>query len=377
MLLWFGSLHLFTTDTTHGIVNTTLVYYRAASASASFEFVRLAVCCSSGDQSGRDHRASLWAPMPSYDPKAQLWHLFYVQYSSTANNASGWYSNFDGQIAHAVSSVPGPAGIGGPYTNRGVVLKPDEHSQNWEGLQGTDSISPPFVLPDGRRWAAFYGSAETQIPASHQRPHIWWNGLAIAQSLGGKFVRVTPSSLVNFNGGGSENPVVTFIPKHKLYVAVFDDLHDEANGFGLSWSADGLTWATPAARVLVPGGTRTPMASILEEDGETLSVYYTAGAPERIWHGRFRLHLNNTVDVPRAGASGEAPEAEEDAVRVRVKHDDTSGSGAGVLLTAGWLAQAWCVDIARGDEDLFTYEEITYSSPDEYDEEHDKYDGDP
>ena len=48
------------------------------------------------------------------------------------------------------------------YTDIGVVLQPGPASQAWEGLQGTDSISPPFLLPDNTTWAAFYGSAQTQ-----------------------------------------------------------------------------------------------------------------------------------------------------------------------------------------------------------------------
>jgi hypothetical protein len=74
-----------------------------------------------------------------------------------------WYGNFNGQIAHAVSTVVGADGIGGPYEDRGVVLQPGPASQPWEGLQGTDSISPPFALPDGTI-AAFYGSAHTETP---------------------------------------------------------------------------------------------------------------------------------------------------------------------------------------------------------------------
>ena len=59
-----------------------------------------------------------------------------------------------------------------------VVIKPDASSQPWEGLQGADSISPPFLLPDNtcRTFAAFYGSAGSL----GQR-----NGLVTASELGG------------------------------------------------------------------------------------------------------------------------------------------------------------------------------------------------
>eukprot|EP01051_Picozoa_sp_SAG22_P010385 SAG22_NODE_933_length_6434_cov_5.195264_4_plen_272_part_00 len=160
-------LHLFTTDTTRGVVNTSLVYYHSADvANGTFTFVRQVACCSEGVLAG--HRASLWAPMPVYDEADDIWRLFYVQYSSSipAANKSGWFYNYDGQIASAVSATKGRGGIGGPYSapaaGPSVVLKPGADSQAWEGLQGTDSISPPFLLPDKKTWAAWYGSAQTE-----------------------------------------------------------------------------------------------------------------------------------------------------------------------------------------------------------------------
>ena len=291
-----SGLHLFTTDTSHGIVNTSLVYYHSSATgnNSTFKYVRQVVCCSEGVLTG--HRASLWAPMPVFDADADLWRLFHVQYSSSvpASNSSGWFYNYDGQIASAVSTVKGKDGIGGPYITSSdgpaVVLGPDADSQSWEGLQGTDSISPPFLLRDNETWAAYYGSAQTEkIP----RPHgIWWNGLVTTKKLGDRFVRRLPSAKVDLNGGGSENPVVTYLPQHSLYIALFDDLFAEAKGFGFSFSADGLTWETPAAVVAVPGGTRTPMALMLEDDG-SLSVFYSnygvGGGPERIFHAKFEL----------------------------------------------------------------------------------------
>jgi len=297
-------LHLFTTDTTGGVVNTSLVYYHApcVDLTCPFVFVRQLVCCSEGPLSG--HRASLWAPMPVFDAAEEVYRLFYVQYSSSipASNASGWFYNYDGQIASATSSVKGAKGIGGPYVAAApaVVLSPGKDSQSWEGLQGTDSISPPFLLPDNMTWAAWYGSAQTQkIP----RPHgIWWNGLVTTSKLGQPFVRRLPSALVDLNGGGSENPVVAYLAKEKLYLALFDDLFREGEGFGMSYSVDGLTWATPAVNVSVPGGARTPMASLLSlSDPSKLSVFYTnygvAGGPEQIRHAEFQLSFKTTDGV--------------------------------------------------------------------------------
>lgn len=105
--------------------------------------------------------------------------------------------NWNGEIMHAVSSVAGRTGIGGPYNDVGVVLKPDNGTQPWEGLQGTDSISPPFLLPDNSTWAAFYGSSGTM----GQR-----NGLVTAKQLGGQFARKLPTALTDFNDGTARIP---------------------------------------------------------------------------------------------------------------------------------------------------------------------------
>jgi hypothetical protein len=325
-----SSLHLFTTDTSRGL-NTSLVYYRANPHSNQFSFVRQLICCSTGRPDGLP-RASLWAPMPAYDEQLGSWRLYYVSYRSVepANasgwftNASGWWFNYDGRVEGAVSTVPGKAGIGGPYNDTGVVLQPDAGTQPWEGLQGTDSLSPPFLLLDNRTFAVFYGSAQTQRAGVSPHHLLWYNGLATASSLGGPWVRRKPSALVDFNGGFSENPIVSWLSpvavrragggSHGLYIAVFDDLNQQSRGFGLSWSDDGLDWARPAAIVNVSGGARTPLAAMAEDDG-TVSVYYTAYVPagtaschprgaaddddvasstvpapcERVFHGRFEL----------------------------------------------------------------------------------------
>ena len=326
-----SALHLFTTDTSHGL-NTSLVYYRAKPPrSKMFSFVRQLVCCSTGRADGLP-RASLWAPMPAYDEQLGSWRLYYVSYRSVQptnatswfTNASGWWFNYDGRIEGAVSIVPGRDGIGGPYKDTGVVLQPDVGSQPWEGLQGTDSLSPPFLLPDNKTWAAFYGSAQTQRAGVSPHNLGWYNGLATAPSLGGQWVRRTPS-LVDFNSGFSENPIVSWLSpsaislagggsRGGIYIALFDDLNQQSRGFGMSWSDDGLDWARPADIVNVSGGARTPLASMTEEDG-TVSVYYTAYVPagtsschpivdvysvvapplapppacERVFHGQFQL----------------------------------------------------------------------------------------
>lgn len=286
-----AGLHLFTTDKSNGVVNTSIVYYHTPDTSHPFQFVRQLICCSTVVCDGTDPRASLWAPMPSFDDADQLWHLFYVGYKSAPNNASGWYSNFDGRIYHAVSTTPGEAGIGGPYQDINVVLEPGQTSQAWEGLQGTDSISPPFRLPNGS-YAAWYGSAHTEtVPPAPFKTPSWWNGLVTVEKLGDPFQRMLPDSRVDLNGGGSENPVVTYIPQYKLYIAVFDNLWAEAQGFGFTWSTDGVTWAK-AISVTVKGGARTPLAAFLEDDG-TLTVFYTTWVSRYVWMASFNFTIGS------------------------------------------------------------------------------------
>ena len=116
-------LHLFTTDVTRGEVNTSLVYYHAAAApNSTFTFVREVTARSSGKPG--DPKGSLWAPMPSWDAASQRWQLFYVQYRAYGPGHEQ-DPNWDGSIMHAVSRVPGPGGIGGPYRDVGLVLEPD------------------------------------------------------------------------------------------------------------------------------------------------------------------------------------------------------------------------------------------------------------
>merc|ERR1712232_787694 len=103
-----------------------------------------------------------------------------------------------------------------------------------------------------------------------------WNvGLVTTNRIGAPFSRVKPSALVNFNNGSAENPIVTFLPSFGVYLAVFDDLVNELHGFGMSTSRDLLRWS-PRTRVPVPGGARTPLAVIPEDDG-TVSIFLTKG----------------------------------------------------------------------------------------------------
>ena len=127
---------------------------------------------SSGEQNGINLKAAPWAPMPFYDEQAKLWNMYYVAYRSKAKPGlnPGWYGNYDGRIVRAVSQTPGPNGLKGPWKDVEIALEPDweswkkNGSQPWEGLQGVDSMSPPFSVGD--KWLAFYGSCQTQGESS-------------------------------------------------------------------------------------------------------------------------------------------------------------------------------------------------------------------
>jgi hypothetical protein len=88
---------------------------------------------SSGDNTGTDPRAALWAPMPVYNSTEQRWNLFYVAYRSKPNVPPAWYLNYDGELVRAVSQVKGREGIDGPYRDAGIVMRPGPGSDNWEG----------------------------------------------------------------------------------------------------------------------------------------------------------------------------------------------------------------------------------------------------
>jgi hypothetical protein len=230
---------------------------------------------SSGDFTGKDPRASLWAPMPVYNTDEGRWDLIYVSYRCAPSTKTEWRGNYDGQIWRAVSKVKGYGGIDGPYEDVGVILKPDANSQAWEGLQGTDSFFPYQV---GKRWLGFYGSANSEhLPMEH-----WRVGLAEAPALPGPWKRMSAGNPVNLEKRFAENPIVTRLD-NGYYVAVYDNDIEYPNTIGYTWSApgDGVRWAPGRQLVVQPKGkgfwadtVRTPLGLIPEGHGQ-YTVFYT------------------------------------------------------------------------------------------------------
>jgi hypothetical protein len=229
---------------------------------------------SSGDFTGRDPRASLWAMPPAYDQQQQRWNFFYVAYRAKPNEGTAWTINHEGQVWRAVSEVPGPEGIGGPYKDAGVILQPDADSQPWEGLQGTDSF---HICQAADRWFAFYGSAQTQPAEQHNPAYARWNvGLCGAPAIGGPWKRLPEGNPILSN---AENPVVTRL-RGGRYVAVFDIVNSDPMAIGYLDSPDAVHWSQPKPLTLRSEkgfwlrNARTPQGLIEEDDG-TCTLFYS------------------------------------------------------------------------------------------------------
>ena len=226
---------------------------------------------SSGNMNGTDRRAALAAPTPVYDPATRTWHLFYVAYRAAPNTAKAWLNNHEGRVWHAVSTVTGPEGIGGPYQDRGVVLEPDHLSQSWEGLKGVASFFPYRV---GEEWYAFYGSAKTE----HLPCDLRAVGLAKSARIEGPWKRLPKGNPVLLDEVFTEYPSVAKLPDGGGYLVLFDGGHRGAVGY--SFSADGIHWQRAGfllEKETFPfwlKGMRSPVGAILEEDA-CLTIFYT------------------------------------------------------------------------------------------------------
>jgi hypothetical protein len=249
----------------------------------------------SGNQSGKDIRASLWGPMPIYNRKEDRWELFYVGYLAAPEDAKyppdttpedrnpylempdashrnpHIFYNYGGTILRAVSQSKGRDGIGGPYQDVGVILKPGPQSQPWEGIQGTDSFFP-YQVND--TWYGFYGSCHCEtMPIK-----AWQVGLGAATDLAGPWKRLAEGNPLPIDPHFVENPVVTQI-SDGTYIAVYNGPDGQA--FGYTTSRDGVHWSPGINLTIQPKNgehwadpVRTPLGLIPEPDG-TFTLFYT------------------------------------------------------------------------------------------------------
>ena len=244
---------------------------------------------SSGEFEGKDPRASLWSPIPVFDETESRWNLFYVAYRAAPSTGGRFMLNHGGEIWRSVSVKTGVGGIGGPYQDVEVVLKPGGDSDKWEGLQGTDSFFPYRV---GREWRALYGSAKTQVmPIEY-----WWVGLASAPAIGGPWRRVSVLNPVRIESEFIENPIVEALPDGG-YLCVYDS--NEPDAIGYAFSADGMHWNSGhSLRVQLRQGSwardvRTPLG-LVHEVGNEYSIFYTGFESEPDWESLLRGNGVNT-----------------------------------------------------------------------------------
>ena len=170
----------------------------------------------------------------------------------------------------AKSDEPGPGGISGPYSDIGIIMEPEPESDEWEGLQGTDSFYPFKV---NNSWMAFYGSAKTEkLPIK-----FWGVGLAASEKLQGPWKRLSDRNSTDFNEVFAENPILTRLGDG-TYIAVMDALGE---GFGYSLSYNGLDWSEMYHIAVTDridpwwAEFRTPLCFIEEADG-LFGVFFTA-----------------------------------------------------------------------------------------------------
>jgi hypothetical protein len=266
-----GTYHLMTTEMTGDpfSVKTKLAHW---SSRDRIHWKRVATLVeSSGEFEGKDPRASLWGPMFIYDSPSENWDLIYVAYRAEPDTATAYRANYEGTIWRAVSRMKGRGGIGGPYVDAGVLLRPDKDSQPWEGLQGTDSF---FAYQVGNHWLGFYGSANTE----HRPVEHWRVGLAESDQLAGPWKRRADTNPVNLDKRFAENPIVSRLDDGS-YMAVYDN--DHANAVGYSWSADGVHCMPGRDLVVQPKGkgywaddVRTPLGLVAEGHG-VFTLFYT------------------------------------------------------------------------------------------------------
>lgn len=254
------------------------------------------------DNPANDRRGAIWSFMPVFDSCENRWNGFYVAYTVSAAIAP---NHSFGRIWRTVSETPGPAGVGGPYRDSGIVMEPGLDSELWEGRQGVDSFFP-FRVAGG--WLAFYGGA---YPWGSWRDYPlrggkgWYVGLASSPRLSGPWERMdtTINPVTSIHPYFIENPIVSRLPGG-LYIAIFDGGPDAwglhlPNHFGYTLSKDGMHW-TPARYIPIDAGVhkwwdimRTPLCLIPEGKG-VYSVLYAAIITSKRFHpiGLVRLRLN-------------------------------------------------------------------------------------
>lgn len=243
---------------------------------------------SSGEFQGKNSRAALWSPMVYFDDSSDQWNMFYVAYHAEPNTDQQFRWNQKGRIYRSVSKTAGAGGIGGPYEDLGVILKPDENSGSWEGLQGTNSFYPWKV---GNQYYAFYGSCSSNFPISH-----WLVGMATSENLKGPWKRMSERNPSHIEKKFIENPIVTPL-RTGGYFCVYDN--DKPDSMGWAYSKDGVNWSDGQSLVIQPQSGQwskdiRTILGMIDEGDHKFTVFYTGFEREVNWA---KLLKNNVEGI--------------------------------------------------------------------------------
>lgn len=263
---------------------------------------------STGDHTGSDPFAALFSPMAVFNDELDVWEMFFVAYRSEPDRDGAFLQNHSGRVLHARSIRAGEGGVDAPFRVLGVALEPGPESQDWEGLQGTDSFFP-FRRPGADGWLAFYGSATTEHKGSGGL--TWRVGLAQAPALEGPWIRRGEGNPSPVEPTFIENPVVSRTA-NGLLIGLYDNggLSDAGlRSFGAMASEDGVNWARLPA-VSVPDETanwavqiRTPLGLVPLNDGG-YRIHFTGFSERGSGHptghvGYVDVDLRNSLSVTR------------------------------------------------------------------------------
>ena len=269
-----GIFHMFVTEEINGWIGTRTGYWQSKDG---IGWARISTIQKSADKPN-DPINGIWSPMPFYNKNEGRWNLFYVGYEKDGVT--------NGRVFRIVSTSKGPEGLAGPYsdTPETVLSYKDLNKDPWEGSQGAAAF---YVYQVGSKWYAFYASGDSKTR--------WDEGLAIADSLEGKWVRdETPNPTFTY----SENPIVSKL-KDNTYFCVFDDIaHGESSStIGYGYSLDGVNWNQKYLKIPMPKwalNVRTPQGMI-PIGNNYYWIYFTANTSSGFdCVGRMKVKVEKT-----------------------------------------------------------------------------------
>lgn len=270
-----GIFQMFVTEEINGWVGTQFGYWQS---NDGLGWQRISTIQKSSENPN-DPRNAIWAPMPFFNKNEGRWNLFYVGYEKDGVT--------NGRIFRAISTSNGIDGLAGPYTDvPGTVLSyTDKNKDPWEGSQGAAAF---YVFQVGSKWHGFYASGDSKSR--------WDEGLAIADSLEGKWIRDdNPNPTLTY----SENPIVNKLTDGS-FLCVFDDIaHGEASStIGYAYSIDGINWKQKFLKIPMPKwavNIRTPQGIIPIND-DFYWIYFTAQTPSGFdCVGRMKVKVEKTM----------------------------------------------------------------------------------